>query len=164
MADLGQIKIRNHAIAVHERMQSTAVMRDNVLVWQGSVSALLKELGIPQGYQTIIVRLLTVTNCLDQIRRGTGTVPSVYALTRTPTVLVEDDWPSIRSIVKSPPDPLTAGATPDKLLVQEVRNLAERLPRGVNLGKALIELQSQINDLRKRITELEQKLAQQNKV
>lgn len=151
------LKIRGFAISLHAKMAETAeVDKDGAIVWAGSVAKLFRELGISPGYHTPVMGLLSQTDCLRQVQKGTKGINSVYVLLRSPGTLTDAEWPSVNSIVKSARKGLTTETGGYKLLEQEIRNLAARLgPPDLNLAKALAELQSQINSLNHRITELE---------
>lgn len=148
MTNEGNLKIRGYAIAVHGKMAETATTdKSGMIVWSGSVAEIFRILQISQGYYTPIMRLLQHMDCIRQEQRGTKNVNSVYALLRSPGVIPEAEWPSINSIVKSSRRGLTSDAGGYKLLEQEIRNLAERLPPDLDLARALVELQQQIDNL-----------------
>lgn len=152
MTNEGNLKIRGYAISVHSQMTKEAeTSKDGIITWSGSVAEIFRELKISQGYYTPIMRLLEHMDCLRQEQRGTKNVKSVYVLLRSPGVIPEADWPSINSIVKSSRRGLTAGAAGYTLLEQEIKSLAERLPPELDLVKALVELQNQLDDLSQKV-------------
>ena len=155
MTNESNLKIRGHAIDVHAKMVEQATAdKDGNIIWAGSVSSVFRDLKISMGYYTPIMKLLEHMDCLRQEKRGTKNINSIYVMLRDPGAIPEDDWPSINSIVKSSRRGLTSDAPGYKLLSQEIKALAERIPPGLDLAKALIELQEQINELSQRIDEL----------
>jgi len=156
MTNESNLKIRGYAIAVHAQMTKEAkTNKDGIIEWSGSVAEIFRQLKLSQGYYTPIMKLLEHMDCLRQEVKGTKNVKSVYVLLRSPNVIPEQEWPSINSIVKSSRRGLTGEAAGYKLLEQEIRNLTERIPAGLDLGLALTELQQQIDDLSQRVQVLE---------
>lgn len=156
MTNESNLKIRGYAIAVHTQMTKEATTdKNNNIVWSGSVAEIFRQLKLSQGYYTPIMRLLEHMDCLRQERKGTKNVKSVYVLLRSPGAIPEAEWPSINSIVKSSRKGLTGSAAGYKLLEQEIRDLAERFPPGLDLGRALVELQQQLDNLSQRVEVLE---------
>jgi hypothetical protein len=156
MTNESNLKIRGYAIAVHSQMTKEAITdKDGNIVWSGSVAEIFRQLKLSQGYYTPIMRLLDHMDCLRQKVKGTKNIKSVYVLLRSPGVIPEDEWPSINSIVKSSRRRLTEPTAGYTLLEQEIRNLAERLPPGLDLVRALAELQQQLDNLSQRVEVLE---------
>lgn len=154
MTNSNDQKIKGHAFELYAAMADRSIVKDDTVQWHGSIAALLRELKINQGYQTLLMRLLTQTDCLRQARKGSKNIPSVYVLMRDPASIPEAEWPSAYRIVKSRAEGLTTEAGGYKLLSDQIRAVAERLPPGLNLAKALTELQTQINDLSDKLQQL----------
>lgn len=141
-------KMRDQAVAVHGVMvRDSVVQPDKVILWEGSIAAIFRELNITQGYHTHIMRLLERTDCLRQKRRGSRNVLSQYVLLKDPRTIAEADWPSINSIVKSNSEGLTKASTAHILLEQRTKALEDKL-QGLDVARALADLQSQIDQLR----------------
>lgn len=158
MTNEHNLKMRGHAINVHAEMVKEAKTdKDGNIKWSGSVAEIFRRLKLSQGYYTPIMRLLEHMGCLTQEVKGTKNVKSVYVLLRSPGSIPEADWPSINSIVKSSRRGLTTEQPGYKLLEQEIRSLAERLPPGLDIVKALVELQKQLDDLSQRVEAIDAK-------
>lgn len=166
MANKSDQKIKGYAFELYDAMAHNSIVEDGVIKWYGSVGALIRELKINQGYQTLLMRLLTQTDCLRQAQKGSKNTPSVYVLMRDPASIPPDEWPSAYRIVKSRAEGLTNDLGGYKLLSDQIKAVAERIPPELNLAKALTELQQQIDEIKEQITELEVtvKNASDNKV
>lgn len=155
MTNEHNLKIRGYAIAVHGKMTEEAkTNKDGKIEWSGSVAEIFRQLKLSQGYYTPIMRLLEHMDCLRQEVKGTKNVKSVYLLLRSPGTIPEAEWPSINSIVKSSRRGLTDRPAGYTLLEQEIRSLAERLPPDLDLVRALVDLQQQLDNLSQRVEAL----------
>jgi hypothetical protein len=159
MTNENNLKIRGYAIAIHGKMVEDAKTdKDGIITWSGSVAEIFRQLKISQGYYSPIMNLLQHMDCLRQEKRGTKNVNSVYVLLRSPGTIPEAEWPSISSIVKSSRRGLTNEQPGYRLLEEEIRNLAERIPPGLDLARALVELQEQLDKQSQKIEKLERLL------
>lgn len=155
-------KIRNFAIDIYDVILKESEVRSldemdlespKAVIWEGSVSRVIRDLGINQSYHTQCIRLLTHTECIEQIKRGSRNIPSRYLILKDPHEIKPDDWPSVNSIVKSRREGLTIPPGGYKLLAQRIEGLEKRL-EGLDIKRALIDLQQQNTDLLLRLESL----------
>lgn len=54
------------------------------LIYEGHLTNLFRDLGVPNPHYTAVMRALKAQNCVVQIRRGGGTAMSKWALLKEP--------------------------------------------------------------------------------
>ena len=75
----------NHAQTIYEAMKETATEIDGALVWEGHLTKLFAELGLPGPAYTHVLRSLKEMACLEQLQRGGGSGKSKWLLRQEPT-------------------------------------------------------------------------------
>jgi len=81
-----QATLDNHCILLYERMDSEAVVEENLQVWRGRVIATCLSVGIPQGSYTRVLNKLKSIGSIEQVSRGSrGTALAVFILHYPPT-------------------------------------------------------------------------------
>jgi hypothetical protein len=124
-----------------------------VVVFRGHVTKVFLELRppLPQPYYAKLRRYLLATECIVQVSRGARYSDSVWHLIQRPTEdLIRD----------ADPDSLVADTSTDtaiKLVQSRVKDIGEQLG-GMNVVRAIGELQGQLNALDERITVVEDSL------
>ena len=78
----------NHCKAVYEGMRADAEPDgDGTLIWSGSLTKFLTELGLTNPYYSAVTKALKAMDCIRSIRRGGGGQPSQWAvLEQEPTM------------------------------------------------------------------------------
>lgn len=91
-------KTQSYANALYELMDNNAVKRvvagQSYKVWEGPLTKTMQSIGVPQGVERRVTRLLEELDCIQILQRGSRTYPSVVALLAPPTA---DRWDDFRS-------------------------------------------------------------------
>lgn len=74
-----------HCVRVYEAMDAEAEQTPQGKVYVGHLTHLVKELGLGQPYYTHVTRKLKAMDCIRQIKRGAGEVPSKWLLMQSPS-------------------------------------------------------------------------------
>lgn len=74
-----------HCIDVYETMADEAQPATEGLVYTGFLTHIFADLELGAAYYTHITRLLKAMDCIRQVKRGAGQVPSVWLLMQEPT-------------------------------------------------------------------------------
>jgi hypothetical protein len=116
--------------------------------WEGYTTHLMtKDLGIPVPYYGKALDALQRMGCLTQLQRGGGRSPSKWLLHKTPTL---EAYLAVKEELHSRP----RGKEKYDVLEQKVSDLAQSL-QGLDVARALSNMQSQIDQQDVRIKELE---------
>lgn len=75
-----------HCVKVYEGMDAAAEQTPQGKVYTGHLTHLVKDLGLGQPYYTHVTRKLKAMDCIRQIKRGAGEVPSKWLLMQPPSV------------------------------------------------------------------------------
>ena len=131
-----------HVEKVYLAMKDTAIPEqlpgDDELVvpvWTGYTTRLFQELGIAVPYYGRVLKLLYEMGCITQLQRGGGATQSKWALLDEPNL--ERFVQAVETIEDAPKAP---GELEQRIAAHEAR-----LPEGVDIGRALFDLQEQIN-------------------
>lgn len=141
--EVRQPKLLSYCSALYERFVAESaieVVEDvELIVWRGKVTITAKDVGIPDGTYKRVMDQLTRMKCVEQVERGfRGSAPTSVILHRPPTVEVWQDESRGRV--------LTRGETP-AILSRRLDDLERRL-EGIDIKRALAELQKEIDDVR----------------
>lgn len=138
-----------HTLRVFEAMHENASVEKHqiggnkestdVLVWEGYTTKLTGELGIPVPYYGQILDSLQRLGSIQQVRRGGGNAQSRWMVFGPPEL---KDWLLVQEEIKPRPR-----ANRQSTLEQKVADIEERL-QGLDVVKAIAELQSQIDQLK----------------
>jgi hypothetical protein len=78
-----------HCLVVFETMKKSSkgvrIEGDHAFVYEGFLTQLFRELGMPTPYYTSVMRNLKAMGCVRQLSRGGGASPSKWELIREPT-------------------------------------------------------------------------------
>jgi hypothetical protein len=111
-------------------------------VWRGSMLSAFERVSNTRNYYTFAYNLLRVGNSISILNRGARATDSVIVLHAAPTV---------DSLLEIDPDLLTEGRAYAKLVLEaQMKDLITSF-KGLNVVKALENLQDQINTLRNEI-------------
>jgi hypothetical protein len=108
----------DHCVSVYQEMEAQARdERNDGLVYEGHLTKLFHQLGLSTPYYTSVMNRLKLMGCVDQLRRGGGSSPSRWRLTRVPN---EESFRSFENTNVAPKGKVAA-------LEQELRILARRV-------------------------------------
>lgn len=142
--------IKKHCENLYAKLQEEAKLEENRLIWRGSFSRAVSEVGIPTGYYSTVKRHLTYHGCITQLHRGSASVPTEIELHRSPESIPE--WQS------APSDDLTTTSEYAKL-EQKIDDLA-KLVGGTHIGEALREITQKQTQLERDILLLQKERTQ----
>jgi hypothetical protein len=127
---------------LYERMDSEAVIEENLRVWRGRIIATCKDVGIPEGTYSKVVNKLRSIGCVEQISRGyRGTALATFILHYPPT----PDRLDARS-------DLTDAPSYDRLAAR-IEDVTRQLG-GINVVSALHNLEQRIQKLESKARDL----------
>jgi len=150
MTETKQPKLLSYCSILYARFLSESITESveglEVRVWRGKLTKTATAVGIPDGvYKRVVDQLITL-KCIDQLQQGRrGSNPTTIILLRPPTADVWDDEIRARDLTRS--------LTP-AILSRRLDDL-ERQLKGVDIVKALGELQKQIDELNKSVKKLQ---------
>src|SRR5690348_16529377 len=79
-----------HCTNVYDSMKAESEIKEvegsRMLVWEGFLTHLTSELDLPTPYYTRLRRDLIRMGCINQLRRGGGTTPSLWQVIKPPTL------------------------------------------------------------------------------
>jgi hypothetical protein len=128
-------KLYEHACKLYEALETES---ENGL-YSGRKTVTFYRTGISQAHYSKVFNLLTETGCIEQVRRGDMSVPTLIRLHHAP----------IQEAVDSVPARLTKPGSHDNLR-QRVEVIERRLPD--------IDLKAYIKSLESRLADIEAKL------
>jgi len=113
-----------------------------IRLWSGHITKVATQIGLPAGTYRRTIDHLSYLNCIKQAERGyRGSQLTTFLLLRPPTTEVWEDAEILRNRDLTRQD----GSA---MLTLRVKSLEDRL-EGVNVKQALVELQMQVDDLKK---------------
>lgn len=117
-----------HALALYAAMDADASDTERGRVWEGPLTRFIRDLDIPEGYYSPIMRLLKATGSVEQIRRGGGhpPTPSKWLLIRQPELQDYDD-------ARQATSPMS-----NRALSKAVRDINERLGQVEDVAERLV--------------------------
>jgi len=140
-------KLYKYCTGLYDQFEKESVL-DNELgkIWTGKLVRTAEDvIGVPKGVYKRVVDRLHDLGCIEQLERGyRGNSSTVILLKYPPTPEVWARGISVK--------PLTRGFD-SATIRQTVRDIQESLG-GINVKTALAELQAQINDLKREVSEL----------
>lgn len=146
---MGASKTQEYSNALYAHMleNSEEVVLDGkvILRWRGSLTKTCRELGIPEGVDSRVIRPLEAMGCIQILQRGVRNYPTVIALLETPTA---DRWENRHE------GALTSRPSLDRL-AREVREI-QRTLGGVALGKVLESFDQRIQSIEADVKKLKE--------
>lgn len=118
---LGEPKLFRHCVNTYKLMLDSSIEKTDGVVFVGTVTDLIKELGLSVSYQSTIGVKLRRMGCITMIKRGGGAAKSVYMLHKEPTLEdfnATDDTGDTKYLKK---------AEDDETALQKIRDLNRRL-------------------------------------
>ena len=123
-----------HALNLYKALEAKAVVKDDELIFSGSLVEMFRSLKISQGYYSDVTRGLYTLDCMQMKQRGARNSPSVIVLHHLPTV---EDW---EALADSDLTTRPSGAT---MLEKRVENL-ERQTGGMHIVEAFADHEARI--------------------
>jgi hypothetical protein len=134
-----------HAENFYQALEDASVVEEvegnDLRIFRGSTIKIFRALGISQSYYSRVIKGLGENGCITQLQRGARTQPSV---------LVLHNSPNAQEFAK----PLGGKRVDAVLLAQRLDNIQANIG-GLDIAKALVELQNQINALKARVSSIE---------
>lgn len=142
-------KLFEHATSVYNELAQRARLDngeiDGTLRFEGSKVEAFRAVKISQMYYTPIFDLLTELGCIEQVRRGTSSQPSVIVLHKPPVL---EEFTASHTKVLTKPTPLDT-------LRQQIEDMRRRLP-DIDLNSYILSLDTRLSDLEARLSKIEQ--------
>lgn len=139
-------KSYQHAVALYAAMEKDAVGG----VWTGSKIHVFHELGISNGWYSVLFRTLTESGCIENDKRGGGGRGSTVILHHPP----EHDEFLAAYELQHRLTRTAKRATLDEQLEQRISQLEGRLPN-IDLSRYILSLDERLQKLEDRMAELE---------
>ena len=117
-----------HAQRVYEGMVAKAAPDGDLLVYDGHLTALFRQLRLSVPYYTLIRRKLVAMGCIEQVRRGGGTATSRWVLWKAPEL---DEWKGTVSVRAERGNETSQLRQQVKVLHDRVTSLEEQMMRMV---------------------------------
>lgn len=134
-----------HAVTVYQAMSDKAATDGNGdRVWEGKLTELFREAGIPTGWYSRVTGQLYGNGCLEKLQVGSKYGPTRVKLLASPS---EVTWKII------PRQDLTARSEAGKLGAR-LENV-ERQLRGIDIRSVLVDFETRLATQDKRVAELE---------
>ena len=126
-----------HALNLYESLQAKAVVKDDELVFSGSLVEMFRSLKISQGYYSDVTRGLYTLGCMQMKQRGARSSPSIIVLHNPPTV---EAWAALAD------SDLTTRPSGATMLEKQLENLERRMG-GMDIVEAFADHEARIVQL-----------------
>lgn len=118
--------IHNHArkvyAAMRERATAKMVSGESHQVYEGFLTHMFAEIGVPTPYYTQIMRLLIQAGCVAQLRRGGGGAASIWAVFDEPP-----DEETLSHMTQKSQSVYGRPATKATIMEQHIKDLSNRI-------------------------------------
>ena len=138
----------DHSQRVYEIMQLGATDKG---YWSGKVRELQDGLGLGGTTVSKAIQALKDMGCVERTHKGAAGNPSLYKLIEFPTL---DHWHYIRKDVPAPDKKVPEGFKPKRVTSYQALAISN-----ANIQEMLVKLVKNSEELEKRVSECEQKLA-----
>lgn len=142
-----QPAVFRHSQSLYDALDARStveIVRDTpIKVFRGSITEIYRQTGISQSYYSKVTKALADNGCITYLQRGGRGLETVVALHHPP---LEHEWNVPQTSL------MERGAF--GILTQRLNNIDESLG-GLDVKKALVDLQTQVTTLATRVDELE---------